>query len=151
MFELWHDLVASQKQMWQKARRVMQRLLHSELVQVFDLWREHAAENKQMRAMAEGMFPYARMWDAAPIDMLDILEDGLPPDERAAKTPHVDIAVTIKRVDHLPQRNPFVVLSFFEQVTATHSVTIATEPIRSYTHNITSATKTSTRSQITTE
>lgn len=83
IFELWQDLVASQKQMWQKA---------------------------------EGMFPYARMWDAAPIDMLDILEDGLPPDERAANTPHVEINVTIKRVDHLPQKNPFVVLSFFEQV-----------------------------------
>lgn len=140
IFELWQDLVASQKQMWQRARRVMQRLLHAELVQVFDLWREHAEEKKQMRARAENMFPYARMWDAAAIDMLDILEDGLPPDERAANTPHLEINVTIKRVDHLPQKNPFVVLSFFEQVgtknTFCHHCTVKG------TNNVKTATKT---------
>ena len=53
--------------------------------------------------------------------MEDILEDGIPPDQRASSIAHAEYAVTIQSVAHLPQADrfgkcdPYVALTFFEQ------------------------------------
>jgi len=136
MFELWRDQTGKER-----------------------LWRDQTEDTPQMKATIDE-FPYSSIWRTHPIHMLDILEDGLPPDQRAAKTPKIELEVKIKGLDHLPQvksgvsavfeygiagskrrpslvsssdvrRNksngnrlcsdPYVVMSFFEQVEVTKS------------------------------
>ncbi len=84
MFELWRDQTGKER-----------------------LWRDQTEDTPQMNATKDE-FPYARIWRTHPIHMLDILEDGLPPDERAAKTPKMQLEVKIKGLHHLPQPKPGV-------------------------------------------
>ena len=67
-------------------------------------------------------FPFADMFGApGSVDMRDITEDGMPPDQRASEASHVRLAITIKSVGHLPKLDsglgkcdPFIELSFFD-------------------------------------
>ena len=54
--------------------------------------------------------------------MKDVNTDGMPPDQRASDTQHVQLHVTIESVSHLPKTDmgpgkcdPYVTLSFFDQ------------------------------------
>jgi len=51
-FERWRDRVGEEGQMKAKARKVVQRLMNSALVEGFERWHEQAAEEKQMKAKA---------------------------------------------------------------------------------------------------
>ena len=71
---------------------------------------------------AAAQFPFADMFGApGSVDMRDITEDGMPPDQRASEASHVRLAITIKSVGHLPKLDsglgkcdPFIELSFFD-------------------------------------
>jgi hypothetical protein len=66
-------------------------------------------------------FPYAKLWEANAITMTDVEDDGMPPDQRTCAVKHMELAVSIIAVNHLPQADilgkcdPYVTLSFFEQ------------------------------------
>ncbi len=82
--------------------------------------KERAAhEDRQVAAVAD--FPYAALWEANAVAMADVEDDGMPPDQRACTVTHMEIAVSIDAVHHLPQADmmgkcdPYVTLSFFEQ------------------------------------
>jgi len=76
-------------------------------------------QDKQVAAAAD--FPYAALWEANAVAMVDVEDDGMPPDQRACTVMHMEIAVSIDAVQHLPQADmmgkcdPYVTLSFFEQ------------------------------------
>jgi len=76
---------------------------------------------RRLKEDGEKMFPFGDLWEVKPINMMDITEDGMPPDQRATTNMHKEFAVTIRAVSHLPQADvfgkcdPFVTMSFFEQ------------------------------------
>ena len=68
------------------------------------------------------VFPFAQWWNAVPVKMKDIKTDGMPPDQRASKSQHVQLHVTIESVSHLPKMDiglgkcdPYVTLCLFDQ------------------------------------
>ena len=80
---------------------------------------------------AQFFFPYSHEWDAGPVEMMDVTEDGMPPDERASDIKHAKVSVTIDTVLSLPKKDsgfgkcdPFVEVRFFEQKfrTRTHKM-----------------------------
>ena len=85
-----------------------------------------AAAGKQ-EEKSEGLkheYPYAfsPKWGSMRVDMQDIVEDGMPPDQRACDFRHVGLALHVKTLRHLPKMDlgsskcdPFVKISFFEQ------------------------------------
>ena len=77
-------------------------------------------------------FPYSHQWDAGPVRMKDITEDGMPPDQRASDVEHVRLSITVKTASHLPKADagfgkcdPFILVRFFDQEfrTKTHKMT----------------------------
>jgi predicted nucleic acid-binding protein len=80
----------------------------------------------------EFYFPYSCEWDAGPVHMKDIMEDGMPPDQRASDVEHLRLSITVKSANHLPKADagfgkcdPYIELRFFDQKfrTKTHNMT----------------------------
>ena len=74
--------------------------------------------------------PYAHWSTDGTIDMEDVIEDGLPPDQRAGVNPtrHVMLKVLVRNALHLPRMNhleidgtcdPFVSISYFDELYST--------------------------------
>ena len=78
-------------------------------------------EAAEKLASVAAPFPYAKLWEANAIAMTDVEDDGMPPDQRTCAVKHMELAVSIIAVNHLPQADilgkcdPYVTLSFFEQ------------------------------------
>jgi hypothetical protein len=81
----------------------------------------HGTEAGAQLASVAAPFPYAKWWEANAIAMIDVEDDGMPPDQRACAVKSMELAVSIIEVNHLPQADilgkcdPYITLSFFEQ------------------------------------
>ena len=51
-FERWREHIIEEKQMKNKALRVVQRMLNGALVSAFERWRDHIIEEKQLKSKA---------------------------------------------------------------------------------------------------